>query len=287
VHGFIRARAPHHATAYQAARAHARSSLLGVNPIIILCILVEPTSTAMSSNIAECIDEQQFCKLDSTTRCELVSAEFTEFKNYLQKFGQYQYPYSSDNEYQYPLASASYSANDNDQNIVSLLDTDFMEIYDELAKVDDSYYIGPSPVAMQITYMESEIVSLEESIEMIQHATLIESSKAEVMELDTDREDKSEYLLNQQTQRTNRVSAISKWRYKRSQAVCKATDKNTLSARQEATARRPRTHGKFKKVKAKWISATEYFHLEPKDLKSDVEEMSSTDDIIKIESFKL
>lgn len=239
----------------------------------------------MSSKSAEPIDEQQFCKQDITTSCELVSAEFAEFKSYLQNFGHYQYSYPSDNEYQYPLASASYSANDNDQNIVSLLDTDFMEIYDELAKVDDSFYFGPSPVAMQITYMESEIVSLEESIE-IQHATPIESSKAEVMELDTDREDKSEYLLYQQTQRTNRITAISKWRYKRSQAVCKTADKTTLSARQEATARRPRTHGKFKKVRAKWITATEYFHLEPKDSKSDVEEMSSTDDIMKIE-FKL
>jgi hypothetical protein len=281
---------PHHATAYQEASIHARALLLGVNPIIIGCILskiqLPLTVTAMSSQIAESIDEQQFCKQEITTRCELVSAGFSEFKSYLQNFGHYQYPYSADNEYQYPLASASYSANDNDQNIVNLLDTDFMEIYDELAKVDESYYFGPSPVAMQITYMESEIVSLEESIEMIQHATLIEPSKAEVMELDTDRDDKSEYLIYQQTQRTNRTSAISKWRYKRSQAVCKATDKTTLSARQEATARRPRTHGKFKKVKAKWITATEYFHLEPKD-KLDVEDMSNTDDIIKIECFNL
>lgn len=239
----------------------------------------------MSSKTAESVGEPDFCNHEITTRCALVPGKFTECKNYLKDFDEYQFPYSSDDaDYQYPSASASYSGNDNERNIVSLLNTDFMEIYDELAKVDDSFYFGPSPVAMPITYdmPEAEMVSLEDSIEMIQYATIIDLPDPKVMKLDCDLGDNSEYLIYQQTQRNNRVTAISKWRFKRSQAVRKATDKNILSARQEATARRPRTHGKFKKVRAKWISATEYFHLEPKEFKSDVEEMSSTDDMNKI-----
>ena len=208
---------------------------------------------------------------------ELIPIEFAECDGYYKDFNEVQYPYSTDEDFHYPSASASYSGYDAEQNFVSLLDTDFLEIYDELATGDDSYYIGPSPVAMPIIYSmpEAEIVP-ESSCEIIQHATLIESSDPKIkQELSVD-DIQNECDIYRKTQSGNRLTAIAKWRYKKSQAVCKAHDKCALSARQEATARRSRTQGKFKKVKAKWITATEYFHLESKEPHWVDEQSSST-----------
>lgn len=214
-------------------------------------------------NESQCLLEQY--ENANIADSELIPIEFTECDGYYKDSDEFQYSCSTDEDYQYPSASASYSGYDTEQNFVSLLDTDFLEIYDELATGDDSYYIGPSPVAMAIIYAmpEAEIVP-ESSCEKIQHATLIESSDPKIkQELSAD-DAESVYDSHRRTQNGNRMTAIAKWRYKKSQAVSKAHDKNALSARQEATARRPRTHGKFKKVKAKWVTATEYFHLEPK-----------------------
>ena len=232
----------------------------------------------MGSKTAESIPDTEFCNLDGSVNCELVPIEFSEccFK----RCDENQYPYFTNDEFQYPSASASYSGNESEQNIVSLLDTDFLEIYDELAKSDEFFFSGPSPVAMPITFAtEAEIVRLENN-ETIQHATLIEPSEPKTLKEFHDPEVKSEHKILRQTKRKNRISAISKWRLKRNRDVCKASDLNTMSARQEATARRPRTHGKFRKVKAKWITATEYFHLEPKQEDEESLNSSNNTDIV-------
>ena len=216
----------------------------------------------MSTKTAETIPDTEFCNFDGSVNCELVPIEFSEC--YFKQCDENQYPYFTNDEFQYPSASAAYSGNESEQNIVSLLDTDFLEIYDELAKSDEFFFSGPSPVAMPIAFAtEAEVVRLENN-ETIQHATLIEPSDPKILKELHDPEVKSEHKTLRQSKRKNRISAISKWRLKRNRDVCKASDLNTMSARQEATARRPRTHGKFRKVKAKWITATEYFHLEPK-----------------------
>ena len=216
----------------------------------------------MSARTAESIPETEFCNFDGSVNCELVPIEFSEC--YFKQCDENQYPYFINDEFQYPSASASYSGNESEQNIVSLLDTDFLEIYDELAKSDEFFFSGPSPVAMPIAFAtEAEIIRLDTN-ESIQHATLIEPSEPKILKELNDPEVKTEHKILRQTKKKNRISAISKWKLKRNRDVCKASDLNIMSARQEATARRPRTHGKFRKVKAKWITATEYFHLEPK-----------------------
>lgn len=226
-------------------------------------------------NESPCITEQY--ENANAADSELIPIEFAECDGYYKDFNEVQYPYSTDEDFQYPSASASYSGYDAEQNFVRLLDTDFLEIYDELATGDDSYYIGPSPVAMPIIYAmpEAEIVA-ESSCETIQHATLIESSDPKIkQELSAD-DFKTVCNIYRRTQSGNRLTAIAKWRYKKSQAVCKARNKCALSARQKATACRSRTQGKFKKVKAKWITATEYFHLESKEPHWADEQSSST-----------
>lgn len=226
----------------------------------------------MSTKTAETIPDTEFCNFDGSVNCELVPIEFSEC--YFKQCDENQYPYFTNDEFQYPSASAIYSGNESEQNIVSLLDTDFLEIYDELAKSDEFFFSGPSPVAMPIAFAtEAEVVRLENN-DTIQHATLIEPSDPKILKELHDPEVKSEHKTLRQSKRKNRISAISKWRLKRNRDVCKASDLNTMSARQEATARRPRTHGKFRKVKAKWITATEYFHLEPKQ--EDEESLNSS-----------
>lgn len=232
----------------------------------------------MSGKPAEYVNEPRCCNYEIITSCDLLQAKCTDCNSSCLKVcDENQYSYSSDEEYQYPSASATYADYDNEQNSLSFLDSDFMEIFDELANSDEFIYSGLSSVALSVAYemKEDKKTSSEDNVEMIQHATPIQTIEPKAI-----KSDPNKYSLYRQAQNTNRLDAISKWRHKRSQAVCKSTNKILLSARQEATARRPRIHGKFKKISAKWISATEYFHLEPKDFKSDVEKMLSTDESI-------
>ena len=77
--------------------------------------------------------------------------------------------YSGGSSYQplYPAASASFAGAD-DVTKVDMLDQDFLDIYDTLAKEDDSYLLGPSPVAMPIVYAIPEEYVVP-SNEQLQH----------------------------------------------------------------------------------------------------------------------
>jgi hypothetical protein len=201
---------------------------------------------------------------------------------------------------EYPSASASYTEIDFEQNnFVSLLDTDFLDIYDELAKEDDAFEFGPSPVAMPIQI--AEIFSSGVSRGIIQEATLIENSNEKTIKnLSKEKghndnrekqqcfENKSEIKMKGaeiigkgndtrqiskagttndsrtsgifKQKEKNRHDAIAKWKRKKSHAAGKFKENLIISARQRATASRTREpQGKFQKAKAKWIVATEYF----------------------------
>ena len=229
--------------------------------------LLTPSALMSASSCAsvQCADYAEdgdvFDEL-STARCELIPVELEPCKNYYDFFDGYQYPYALEQSFQYPSASASYAGNELEENIVNLLDTDFLEICDELAKDDeDIVFDSSTAVAMPIHYgtLEAEFVLSQAMAEGIQHATLIEGSDSKTLKQES-RESIIDYSMYRQTKNKNRCVAICKWKSKKNRSVTKVADKYKLSARQEATARRPRTQGKFKKVKAKWIAATEYFH---------------------------
>ena len=232
----------------------------------------------MSTSKLSYVEELKDYQLTSAVACcELIPFELTspEDFDFVEDF-----LYTSDtDQYQYPSASASYSENDCEQNFVNLLDTDFLDIYDELAKEDDRFEFGPSPVAMPIVYAvsDAEFMPTGVTASPIQHATLIEfpnekqSSETvdvpSVSNADCIKEmgtggnvlDCLDKALTLESQRCTRNLAILKWKMKKSQIVHKSASDRIKSARQEATARRPRSHGKFNKVKAKWVAATEYF----------------------------
>ena len=199
---------------------------------------------------------------DSETHGRELPVELTSCKSYFNFFDDYQYPYTAADEVEYPSASASYSSTEAEQSVVSLLDTDFLEIFDELAKDDEASVFGSSAaVAMPIVYAlpAAELLSADSSTWAIQHATLIKGFESKELEQLSGRESCG-YSMFRQIQNKHRSDAIHKWRGKKNKNVCKSTDKYVRSARQEATARRPRTHGKFKKVKAQWVAASEYFN---------------------------
>ena len=244
----------------------------------------------MSIEEVKYVDESEDCDDLSTASCEFIPVDLSPCASYSNIFDGDQYPYSVDDDFQYPSASASYSEIGGEQHIVSLLDTDFLEICDELAKEDEAVEFDSSAaVAMPITCasQEADLVFTEMIIPEIQHATPIEVSEPKIFKQQSRLENRFEYSIFRQSQNKFRSEAIYKWRCKKIRSVCKVIDKNIKSARQEATARRPRTHGKFKKVKAKWIAATEYFQSIPSDpIKCDVVElhrsmssMEVTDDI--------
>ena len=211
--------------------------------------------------------------------CELIPLELSTVNGDFDFIDDFLYD-SENDQHKYPSASASYSENDCEQNFVNLLDTDFLDIYDELAKQDDRFEFGPSPVAMPIVYTvpEVEFISSGE-MNSIQHATLIESPiSKELLNIKENTDNLSSRNVNIihdgsavpvvrsktalfDKQREIRNVAIARWKRKRSKTVCKSVSICTKSARQEATARRPRSHGKFNKIKAKWVVATEYFQL--------------------------
>ena len=210
--------------------------------------------------------------------CELIPLEFSTVNGDFDFIDDFLYD-SENDQHKYPSASASYSENDSEQNFVNLLDTDFLDIYDKLAEQDDRFEFGPSPVAMPVYAVpEVEFISSDE-INSIQHATLIESPIGK--ELPNTKETKDDLSLRTDNsvydeslvpgvrskpvpfdkQKEIRNVAIARWKRKRTGNVCKAVSICAKSARQEATARRPRSHGKFNKIKAKWVVATEYFQL--------------------------
>lgn len=235
--------------------------------------------------------------------CEIACCELIPFEEIVglkigyEFFDEFQGNFSTE----YPSASASYTDIDFEQNnFVSLLDTDFLDIYDELAKEDNAFEFGPSPVAMPIQI--AEIFSTGVARGVIQEATLIENSdektiknlsKEESFQNGNDEYNKlrqiekvvenamkaaetvgtgsiprqilksdtidSRSIATKQKEK-NRHDAIVKWRRKKSHSACKFKENLIISARQRATASRTREpQGKFKKVKAKWISATEFF----------------------------
>lgn len=212
--------------------------------------------------------------------CELIPLGLTTVNGDFDFIEDFLYD-SENDQHKYPSASASYSENDCEQNFVNLLDTDFLDIYDELAKEDDRFEFGPSPVAMPIIYtvLEAEFIS-SGIITSIQHATLIESGigrelpnvkestddlcfrNDDIMRssiIKSSIPDLKDELVPPDKQKGIRNLAIVRWKKKKNQNVHKSVSNCAKSARQEATARRPRSHGKFNKVKAKWVVATEYF----------------------------
>lgn len=233
--------------------------------------------------------------------CEIACCEFIPYEEIIGLKIDYEFfeEFQDNFPTEYPSASASYTEIDFEQNnFVSLLDTDFLDIYDELAKEDDAFEFGPSPVAMPIQI--AELFSSGVTRGIIQEATLIENSdektiknlskekigydaneKQQIFEKISEIEMKgvgnigkgndSRLILKTGTndsrtsgilkqKQKNRHDAILKWRRKKSQSAGKFKENFIISARQRATASRTREpQGKFKKVKAKWIVATEYF----------------------------
>ena len=175
-----------------------------------------------------------------------------------------------DDKYSYPAASASYTSCDNAQaeHYVNLdyIDQDFLDIYDMLAREDGSYELGPSPVAMPIVYaVPEELVSSsapDVAGQPIQLATPVDVvpdpafMKPKILRTDFDPEKKVETT-------NNRERAINRWLQKRQASLNKSSNPKCMAfstARKLATAVRARElHGKFKRVKSKWVVASKYF----------------------------
>lgn len=246
----------------------------------------------MNIEVVKYVDESEDCDDLSTASCEFIPVDLSPGSIYANFFDGDPFSYSVSDDHQYPSACASYSESDEEEHIVSLLDKDFLEICDDLAKKDEAFAFDLSAaVAMPISYalQEAEFVFSDSSNQEVQHATLIQVSESKILKQLSYRKTQFDYSTFRQSQNKFRSEAICKWRRKKIRSVCKVIDKSMKSARQEATARRPRTHGKFKKVKAKWIAATDYFQSAPFDhIKRDVVElhrsMSSMEvsDVLKI-----
>lgn len=188
---------------------------------------------------------------------------------------------------EYPSASATYSGEDIRDNVVELKRTDFLECYDELSKGNEVPAIamplaslneeGPSVVILvegsraETPIVLSRLESKERacSIADIAHYHGVENqesmtSSAVCMDVVTATEpcgimsDLEETSIYFEKQKATRNMAIYRWQEKKN--LHRITDKCGKSARQEATARRPRCNGRFNKMKAKWVVATEYFH---------------------------
>lgn len=190
-----------------------------------------------------------------------------------------------DNEY--PSASAAYSGKDGVGNVVELKSTDFLECYDEVPEEEE-----PSATAMPLAHSNDDLASvvilLEHSIAEtpvipdkldskgracsiadVEHPHDINDEESldlsvDYMVIDTNMEsngnmsDADVTPISIEMQKEMRNMAIYRWQEKK--VLQRSHDKCGKSARQKATARRPRCNGRFNKVKAKWVVATEYFH---------------------------
>ena len=203
----------------------------------------------------------------------------------------------------YPLASAAFSEKDGIGNVVELNRTDFLECYDELSRDEE-----PSAIAMPLAHLNDDLASavilVERSVaetpvildkldskggaytiadeEHPQHSNNEELLNVSVdsMDVDTSMEsngnmsDTDETPISIEKQKEMRNMAIYRWQEKK--IFQRSLDKCGKSARQEATARRPRCNGRFNKVKAKWVVATEYFHPKLRRDKSDMSVVKAT-----------
>jgi hypothetical protein len=204
---------------------------------------------------------------------------------------------------EYPSASAAYSEKDDIGNVVELKRTDFLECYDELSREEE-----PSAIAMPLARINDDLSSLVILVERSatetplildkldskgracsiadeelphnvndEKLTNVSSDSMDVymtMESNGNMSDTDETPMSIEIQKEMRNMAIYRWQEKK--ILQRSHDKCGKSARQEATARRPRCNGRFNKVKAKWVVATEYFHPKLRRDKSDMSIVKAT-----------
>jgi hypothetical protein len=150
-------------------------------------------------------------------------------------------------ENMYPSASATYL---NSGQTISLIDSYFFDIIDDLAQDQCDSLLNSDPVAFPV---DCDCVSLKSSPELNSYFNTCISAKTVHCKVDKNCIDSSSQISVRFRKVDVKLRAGKRIKLKRKNG------QNSDSARSQATAKRERVKGKFKQIQTKWISATDFF----------------------------